>query len=141
LQSEYQFLGPAFSPDGHWIAYTSNVSGQMEVYVQSYPELGERHLISSAGGSEPLWAHSGREIFYRQDDRYMAVDVATTPRFSASKARLLFTGSYVTDTPVRSYDLSLDDKRFLMVRINPGQEPAATRINIVLNWTEEVRKR
>ena len=79
LRTPYDERHPMFSPDGRWLAYTSNESGRDEVYVLSYPGPGGKRQISNQGGSQPLWARDGRELFYRNGNRFMAVSVETEP--------------------------------------------------------------
>jgi eukaryotic-like serine/threonine-protein kinase len=123
-----------FSPDGKWIAYTSDASGQSEVYVQAFPGPGARHQVSSGGGQRPIWHPGGRELFYRNGDRLMAVEVRAGTTFVPGVPRVLFEGPYGPD-----YDVSRDGQKFYMVRIDPSA--AASQLNVVLNWTEEVRRR
>src|SRR5262249_36944231 len=85
LTTPFNESAPQFSSDGHWVAYVSNESGRYEVYVRPLEGPGGKWQISSDGGSEPVWAHSGRELFYRNADKMMVVDVAIRPAFSASK--------------------------------------------------------
>ena len=75
--------GAAFSPDGRWIAYTSDEQGQYEVYVQPYPQTGEKWRVSTEGGEEPVWSRSSHELFYRNGRKWMAVSYSTNPKFSA----------------------------------------------------------
>ena len=124
-----------FSPDGRWLAYVSNESGRFEVYVQAYPGPGGKWPISIEGGNEPLWSRDGRELFYREGNRMMAVAVRTVPTFTTEKPRLLFEGSYVLRPNVANYDVSLDGQRFLMIK-EEGQAP----INVILNWFEELER-
>ena len=135
--------GPTFSPDGHWLAYASNESGRPEVYVQPYPGPGGKWQISTEGGTEPAWNRNGRELFYRSGNKMMALDVATQPSFSAGKPRVLFEGQYfASDWPLigTAYDVSADAQRFLMVKATE-QASAATQINVVLNWFEELKQK
>ena len=130
---------PALSPDGRWLAYVSDESGRMEVYVTTFPDPGGRKQISNQGGVEPAWARSGRELFYRNGDKMMAVDIVTEPEFRPTKPRLLFEGNY-RDVPYgRMYDITPDGKRFVMVQ-EIEQDSAATQINVVLNWFEELKR-
>ena len=136
---------PMFSPDGRWLAYVSNESGRYEVYVRPYPGPGEKWQISSEGGRQPAWAHSGRELFYRIGDKMMVVDVTTGPSFSAGKPRILFEGSYThaagpAEVLFSNYDISPDDQRLLMVQESDAAM-AATQINVVLNWFEELKQK
>ncbi|OFW02902.1 MAG: hypothetical protein A3H94_08800 [Acidobacteria bacterium RIFCSPLOWO2_02_FULL_60_20] len=136
---------PMFSPDSRWLAYVSNESGRYDVYVRPYPGPGEKWQISSEGGRQPAWAHSGRELFYRTGDKMMVVDVTTGPSFSAGKPRMLFEGLYThaagpEEVLFSNYDVSPDDQRFLMIEPSQ-QERNATQINVVLNWFEELKQK
>jgi Tol biopolymer transport system component len=106
---------PALSPDGKWLAYQSDETGQMEVYVRTYPGPGARVPVSLHGGTEPAWAHSGRELVFRSRDSLMAATVAPGPTFAVTGRRLLFTGSFVTGDDYREYDVAPDDKHFVML--------------------------
>ena len=117
--------GAAFSPDGQWIAYYSDESGQYEIYVQKYPGPGRKWLVSTGGGVRPVWGRDGRELFYRQGNRMMAADIGLQPDFRAGKPRLLFVGNFD-----EAYDVTPDGQHFLMVR---RQQPSPrTQINVVL---------
>jgi len=131
-----------FSPDGRWIAYVSDESGRPEVYVQPFPAAGGKWQVSTDGGTEPAWNRKGRELFYRNGDRMMAVDVVTQPTFSGGRPRQLFEGKYVSSVfPLTgfAYDVSPDGQRFLMIEETGGT--TATQINVVLNWAEELKRR
>jgi eukaryotic-like serine/threonine-protein kinase len=133
---------PRFSPDGHWLAYISNESGRYEVYVRPFPGPGGKWQISTDGGTEPVWNRNGRELFYRSEDKIMAVDIATQSGFAAGKPRMLFEGKYER-TPATSpnYDVSPDGQRFLMLKPDEQGAAAPTQINVVLNWFEELKRR
>ena len=90
LESVNLELHAALSPDGKWLAYRSDESGREEVYVQAFPSAGQRHQISTAGGSEPLWAPSGRELFYRNADQMLVVEIETEAELRAGRPRVLF---------------------------------------------------
>ena len=94
LRTPFNEAAPRFSPDGRWLAYISDESGRYEIYVQPYPGPGGKWQISTEGGTEPVWNPNGRELFYRNGDKMMAVDIATQPGFSAGKPRMLFEGQY-----------------------------------------------
>jgi serine/threonine protein kinase/Tol biopolymer transport system component len=131
---------PIFSPDGRWLAYQSDESGRDEIYIRPFPGPGGRWQISTEGGTEPLWARNGRELFYRNGDKMMAVTIETKPNFTASKPILLFKGNYVMG-PFSfrpSYDVSADGQRFLMVKA-AEQQQGVSEINLVLNWSEELK--
>ena len=141
LQTPADDGGPVFSPDGKWLLYMSEESGRAEIYVQPYPGPGGKWQISTDGGTEAAWNHNGREIFYRNRNKMMAVDVTLQPSFSAGKPHMLFEGQYVpTPGTFANYDVSPDGQRFLMLK-QAEQAQAATQINVVLNWTEELKRR
>ena len=133
-------LDARLSPDGRWLAYASDESGRYEVYVQSFSGSGGKWAISADGGREPVWAHNGRELFYRSGDKMMAAAVATQPTFQAATPRLLFQGPYEgTTTLSPDYDVTVDDQRFLMVRASEQRSPPAD-FNVVLNWFQELKR-
>ena len=128
------------SPDGHWLAYVVKQDVRSEVYVQPFPGPGGRTQISTAGGTEPVWNPNGRELFYRQADKMMAVDIATQPALIAQKPRMLFESAAllrVSTTP--NYDVSRDGQRFLMVQA--GQQTSAPQLTLVVNWFGELKRR
>jgi len=130
-----------FSPDGRWLAYASDESGRQEIYVRPFPGPGGKSQISTEGGTEPVWARNGQELFYRNGDKMMAAAVETKPVFAAAKPKLLFEGHYETAVFVfePNYDAASDGKRFLMVKASE-QESALTQLNVVLNWSDELRR-
>jgi serine/threonine-protein kinase len=134
---------PQFSPDGHWICYASEESGRREIYVQPYPGPGGKWQISTEGGTEPQWNRNGRELFYRDGDKMMAVDINTQGGFAAGNPRQLFEGRYLKNSSTYArpnYDVSLDGQRFLMLKPVEQEQTAPTQINVVLNWTEELKR-
>jgi len=147
LQSRFNVTAPDFSPDGHWIAYVSNESGASEVYVQPYPGPGEKTRISTNFGIEPIWTAGGREILYRTYTRthlqVLSVAVRSFSPFQIDAPRLLFEaplGVYDTTGPTRGWDATPDGLRFLMAKpITPTDKPV-TAIQVVLNWTEELKR-
>ena len=141
LNTRFQETYPEFSPDGRWIAYTSNESGRDEVYVQSFPGPGGRLQISSEGGTEPVWSRTGRQIFYRQRDQVWATDVQIGSRLTADKPRLLFEQSGCGwGFPVRSWDISPDGRRFLMVKLDERKPQPVNEMILVQNWFEELKR-
>jgi eukaryotic-like serine/threonine-protein kinase len=147
LNSRFNERSPEFSPDGHWIAYVSDESGRLEVYVQPFPVSQGRWQISNEGGTEPLWARDGKELFYRsvtpgsQTSQAWSVDVQTGSGFSASRPRLLFEQSgYALRIPIRGWDISPDGKRFLMVKLEERKSQPLTEMVLVQNWFEELRR-
>jgi eukaryotic-like serine/threonine-protein kinase len=120
IASAFQELAPALSPDGRWLAYTSNETGQREVYVRPFPDVSTGKLqVSTAGGTAPRWSHRGDEIFYltRSED-FMAAQVRTAPTFTVVSQKRLFSAiGYAPGLEHATYDVSRDDRRFLMLRI------------------------
>ncbi len=115
MPAAFDESAPALSPDGHWLAYQSDQTGRMEVYVRSWPEPGARVPVSLEGGSEPVWAHSGRELFYRTGDSLMAAAVTSSPAFTVTGRRRLFAGPFLDGGGFREYDVSPDDRHFVMI--------------------------
>jgi serine/threonine-protein kinase len=131
--------GPAFSPDGRWIAYTSNETGRDEVYVQPYPGPGAKVQISTAGGSQPVWSRDGTELFYRGERQLMTVAVRLSPAFTVGERQPLFADTYdIEHRDDRNYDVSADGKRFLMVRVE--RPSSSAQLAVVLNWFTELRR-
>jgi len=124
--------GGRFSPDGRWIAYQSSETGRYQVYVQTYPALDRKWPVSVDGGTEPVWALDGRELFFRNEDRLMVVSVTADSVFAAGPPRELFGGITFNDGGGdQSYDVSRDGQRFLM--IDPGRESDA-ELRVIVNW-------
>jgi len=131
-----------FSPDGRWLAYVSDETGQPNVYVSPYPEpLGKWLVSGEEGGGEPVWSPDGTELFYRSGDRMMVVSVQTQPTFRPGKPTVLFEGSYVTSQALPGhyfhYDISTDGQQFLMIK---REQQGEAQINVVLNWFEELKR-
>jgi eukaryotic-like serine/threonine-protein kinase len=150
LQEDYSEMQPEISPDGRWMAYVSDESGRREIYVRPFPEVNKgKWPVSTSGGDNPLWSPDGLELYYRKDDSAMAVSVKTESTFTPGKPQKLFSGRYVTSLAsgdIPPWDISRDGKRFLMIKpVEPtGKSTTAEaphKINIVLNWTEELNKR
>jgi eukaryotic-like serine/threonine-protein kinase len=148
LESRFGLTHPEFSPDGKLMAYVSNESGTAEVYVQSYPGPGEKVRISTNGGGEPLWSPNGRELFYRvstqERQQFFAAAITSISPFRVDTPRLLFentTFEYDNTVPIRSWDVSPDGQRFLLLRFAPQTDKPVTSMHVVLNWTEELKRR
>jgi len=149
LEQKHNEGQPKISPDGRWMAYTSDESGQDEVYVRPFPEVDKgRRQVSINGGNNPLWSPDGRELFYRMGDSVMGTGVQTEPTFEPGKPIVLFQGKYVSQSPIIgiSWDISPEGKRFLMMKeAVSAEKPAAAevprKINVVLNLFEELKQR
>jgi serine/threonine-protein kinase len=133
--------GPSFSPDGKWIVFVSNESGQAEIYVRPFPGPGGRTKVSTDGGDQPVWKKSG-EIFYKQDDQMMAVPIRTEPDLAIGRPEKLFEGQYMYGNvgPFPSYDVTPDGRRFVMVKEGGLTEATRQEIVVVLNWFEELKR-
>jgi eukaryotic-like serine/threonine-protein kinase len=139
LQSEFGERQGQFSPDGRWVAYSSDESGRYEVYVQSFPTPGGKWQISTSGGAEPNWRRDGTELFYLgTDHKLMAVEVKSGSTFETTAPRSLFDPRILMATGERHYAVSADGQRFLVNTILEGTNPEP--INIVVNWTAELPK-
>ncbi len=140
LKTRFSETSPRISPDDHWIAYSSNESGRPEIYVQPFPGLGAKLLISTDGGGEPHWSPDGHELYYRKSGKMMGVALTFGSSISAGTPRVLFEGNYqVSDTGIGGYDVGRDG-RFLMVEPTSPPRPA-TQITVVLNWFDEIQSR
>ena len=142
LATPFREHGAMFSPDGRWIVYASDESGLDEIYASAYPERGERYIISTTGGAEPIWSPAGDEIFYRDGDRVMAVAVETEPAFVPGQPEVQFEGRQYQMKPAhsgsRNYDVTPDGQRFLM--IERQQTGERIPIHVTLNWFEELKR-
>ena len=131
---------PAISPDGRWLAYSSNQSGHYDVYVVPFPTTGTaKWAVSTDGGTEPLWSHSGKELFYRDvAGNLVAVEVQSSPTFSLGRSTVLFPArAYLSFERGAQYAVGPDDRRFLMIRQVPAGVP--DELVVVDNWFEELR--
>ena len=146
LQSTSEEQNGSVSPDGRWLAYQSNCSETFEIYVRPFPNAGGGPWqISTQGGRQPLWARDGKELFFvAPDGAIMSATVeATGTVWSAGTPSKMFGGRYVTgdSTSGRTYDVSPDGKRFLMIK--PGGSDAAASpptIVVVQNWRDELKR-
>jgi serine/threonine-protein kinase len=132
------------SPDGRWLAYESNESGKLEAYVRPFPTVDAgRWQVSTGGGAQPVWARSGRELFYRSGDAVMSVPIETSSSFVARNPVVLFKGQYAPSLGGRNYDVSPDGRRFLMLKVASGADAPNTpsaRFVIVEDWFEDLKR-
>ncbi len=139
LATRFNEAHPRLSPDGRWLAYTSDESGRPEVYVQAFPEGGDKLAISNGGGREPVWAPDGHALYYRTGDRMLEVGIDTEPALRAGAPHLIFEGAYegvVWGEP--DYDVSPDGQRFLMIK-STGPPPRA-EMEVIVNWFDDVAR-
>jgi serine/threonine-protein kinase len=147
LQTPYDELNAEVSPDGHWLAYQSNESGRDEIYVRPFPNVDAgRRQVSTAGGVQPLWSRSGKELFYVSNEVVMRVPVTLASTLALGIPEKLFaTASFALRGGGlgRMYDVSLDGQRFLVIKESTAadQSPPSARIVLVQNWFEELKAR
>ena len=143
LQTTFNESNAEISPDGHWLAYQSDESNQNEIYVRPFPKVSDgRWQISTSGGITPVWARSGRELFFRNGPTLLSVAVQTTPTFSAGNPTKMFEGRYAAAGIGRNYDVSLDGQRFLMIKDSATTDDKATPASMVVveHWFEELKR-
>ena len=129
--------GLDLSPDGKWLAYVSGVTGRPEIWVRPYPGPGAPVRISPDGGDQPVWGAKGRELFYLDGDRMMAVRIDTGPELRFEPPQLLFEAPYVHSN-IPSYDVTADGRFLMIERVEDPLE--STQINVVTNWFEELKR-
>ena len=139
MQNAFNNMQPRISPDGRWMAYSSNESGRFEVYVTGFPSGGAKWQVSASGGSFPNWRRDGRELFLLDAaDNVMAVDVNTTAngvRMGTPQALFHAGGVQTQQGP---YTVTTDGKKFL---INIGDVKEENQpFTLVQNWPAEIKK-
>lgn len=142
---EFRVRNAEISPDGLWLAYQSNESGQNEIYVSPFPGVDEsRELISTSGGTDPLWGPDGRELFYQDERDIVGVPIRLGPSFQAGTPEVVIEGTpYVQSGGGRMFDISPDGERFLMIKSAGEADGDSDRgqIHIIFNWFEELTRR
>ena len=134
--TEYVEKAAKLSPDGRYVAYVSDESGVFELYVQRFPDGGEKLQISVRGGRQPRWSRDGAELFFVEDDALMVVQVEHGERLSVSAPEMLFRSAAFGTSPHAHYDVSSDGRRFILAEYT-DRNP--TRIRVVQNWYEEFK--
>jgi Tol biopolymer transport system component len=138
------------SPDGRWIAFSNDESGEQDVYVAAFPGLDAKVKVSTGGGRHPQWSGNGRELFYLETDtaesprplsqrvKLMALPVETSPEFKAGTPHMLFAGPFLSGG--HDYAVTPDGKTFIFIRESqPGSAPS--EMKVVLNWDNELKRR
>jgi len=151
LKERRNVFWPRISPDGQWMLYASDELGQTDVYVRPFPDVDKgRWLVSTNGGMSPLWSRDGREIFYWTYDGLMVVSVEAGPTFIPGTPKVQFPRTPVFSgligATIIPYDISPDGDRFLILKPSVMTDIESSwetpqRINIVLNWFEELKER
>ena len=141
LASPFAEANGAISPDGQWVVYQTNESGQPEIYVVGFPDGGNRVQVSNSGGSEPVWSKNGKELFYRSGDKLIAVPVENGKSFTTAAAHVLFESAFIAnaDFGTTAYDVSPDAQTFYFVQ-EDTRNGLEIRVNLVLNWPEELKR-
>ena len=128
----------SISPNGRWLAYTSDALGPHEVFVDHFPSPKKRWKVSLDGGEESRWSPDGKELYYHNRDQWFVVPISTASGFVADKPRVLFEGPYITVSGF-SWDIHPDGKRFLVLKEQEQKNPRQLRL--VVNWFEEVKRK
>jgi serine/threonine-protein kinase len=146
VQTPFDERNGIVSPDGRWLAYEANDSGAFEIYIRPFPDVSRGHWqVSTNGGTQPLWARSGRELFYfAPDGALMRVEVADGPAWAAGAPTKLLEGRYVVSTGgniPRNYDIAPDGQRFLMLKPAESEvNSAPPQIVIIQHFDEELKR-
>jgi serine/threonine protein kinase/Tol biopolymer transport system component len=143
VASPAEEFSPALSPDGKWLAYASDETGSTEVYVRPFPDVtAGKFPVSRHGGSEPVWSHTGRELFFRDGaKRLLAAQIAAGNGFTMRGEKVLFAvGQYDSDNRNHAYTVSPDDQTFLFVKPMEGSG-SDNQVILVLNWFDELQRK
>ena len=141
IQTRFNERFGRFSPDGKWLAYSSDESGRDEIYVQPFPSLNARVQVSTDGGVQPVWSLDGSELFYRAAQNVIAATVKSRAPLTFAPPRVLFADRF--ERPQAAGHVSYDvapDGRFLMIAAPEGRAGHQSEIHVVLNWFEELRR-
>src|SRR5262245_38963232 len=156
VATPFNDLNGEISPDGRWLAYQSNESGRYEVYVRPFPDITKaRWVVSTAGGTRPAWSRDGRELFYAtaqasgadggevSTGEIMSVPVRLAPTFSFGPATVVVKGGYVAPFAGRTFDVTRDGRRFLMIKTvrEPGEVDRPPQVVVIQHWIEELKRR
>ena len=139
---------PAFSPDGRWLAYGSNELGSSgyDVFVQPFPPTGAKNQVTTSISSAPIWTTDGKQILSAYHDQISASDVQTAPQFTFGSATRIRSEGTLPSTPtIRNFDVMPDGRLLAVVPASAttgiGATAATPRINVVLNWFEELKQK
>ncbi len=148
LNGPFNERDPAFSPDGRWLAYSSDESGNSEVYVRPFSGPGGKWQISTGGGLLPRWSRSSKEFFYRTTDSkiMVATYTASGDSFHADKPQLWSPGQFTSRGGASNFDVHRDGKRFVVLKDSAvlkdsvaGEAKAVNKVNFILNFFDEIR--
>ena len=130
-------FSPGPAGGSHRVAYSSDESGRHEIYVQSYPGGANRVPVSNEGGTWPTWSRDGKELVYATGDAVVRAAMRADGSFGAP-VRLFDRSNFLFSYRFRTYDVSPDGKRFLMIQRDPTSVPR--QLNVILNWPEELKR-
>jgi serine/threonine protein kinase/Tol biopolymer transport system component len=134
-------FAPAFSPDGHWMAYTSPESGLPQIFVVPFPGPGGKWQVSIGGGFDSRWSKGGHELFYMNGRALVAVPYSVEKgTFQPGKPEELFSDRFEMRAPLSSYDVTADGQHFVMLQLTGGRTAAASGPTVVLNWIDQARQ-
>jgi len=137
--SRFREGAPTFSSDGRMIAFVSDQSDRLDVYMRAFPGPGQDLPVSIGGGNEPVFARQAGRLFFRQGDAMMVADISTEAAADLGEPRVFFEGQYdQSNASWPNYDVAPDGERLLMIKRDAPE--ASTRINVVLDWVEELRR-
>jgi serine/threonine protein kinase len=135
VKTSFNEVNGQFSPDGHWVAYTSNESGRNEIYLAPFPGTGGKHQVSEAGGNNARWRADGKELFYLTlDNRMMAAEIT----IKAADVEIGAVRTLFGPLPSNYVDVSADGQRFLTVM--PNEQAASEPLTLVQNWPAALKK-
>ena len=142
VEGPFRERNPEVSPDGRWLAYQSDESGAFEVYVRPFPDVAKgKWQASEQGGSRPVWARNGKELFYvGSDQSLMSVAyTGTAGAFDSSPPKKLFGFTQLVGGAARTFDVSDDGQRFIAMKT--GIDSDRSELRVVVNWFEELKKK
>jgi Tol biopolymer transport system component len=146
IRTKFSEGSPKFSPDGKWLAYSSNESGRPEVYAMTFPGPGPTIQLSTDGGTDPVWRRDGRELYYRNGDQMMVVTIARGSQMSFEKPAVLWDAHYaagvgsscgMSGPTSANYDVSADGERFLMIE-DKSDALECKMLHVVTNWSRQL---
>jgi len=143
LSTPFVEAEPAFSPDGHWLAYHSNESGSFEIYVRPFPGPGGKVQVSTLGGLIPIWSPNRKELFYRTPDGKVMVAQyrVHSDIFSVEKPQLWFDGPILDVGANRNFDIHPDGQRFAILKLSDSRtETKYDRVTFISNFFDELRR-
>jgi len=145
LDSRFQERSARISPDGRWIAYTSDESGRDEIYLQRFPELGNKRSVSTDGGAQPVWSHDGETLYYRGSRSIMSVTISHREPYQVGAPEALFPDDFVKGqgSAHTTYDVAPDGRFFLLQALSASGDasPDSVQFHVALDWFEELEER